>query len=116
MQEHVFNSFSISNATVILCKEMQTLGFKAWGLFDSDNKLVGFISGHNDIIYKNMFTVTGIYCIIPIRVKEFINYVEMELKQLGYMGWTTDVVNNGKKTIVPKLGATVLFTRYKKEF
>lgn len=108
--------FSISMASIKLSSEMQSIGFNAWGLFDSDNKLVGFISGFNDIIYKNMFTISGIYCIIPIKVKGFINYVEQELRTSGYTGWTTDVMNNGKHTIVPKLGATPILTKYKKEF
>lgn len=103
------NSIRISQSTVALVKEMEQPQFRAWGYFIED-ELVGFVTGFAE---KDAFFFSGIYSERKMAVPKLIDYVEEEIQKLGFTTWTT-VVNGEVKSVVPKIGAEIEYTRYRK--
>lgn len=91
-----------SSTAIAFCDVLKQPGCLPYGLY-IDTNLVGLIIGYTQ---ETKFFLDGIIVKPRLQTKQFVNYVESELKQLGYTHWITNV--QGKSTahkIVQHLGA-----------
>lgn len=98
------------SVTKQLITEMEQPGYLAFGIFDSNNILVGAICGFG----KPIFIVSVVICNVPYLVKKLYNHVESYLVLNNYTAWKTEAKAN-IKSIAPKLGAKIDTIIYKKE-
>lgn len=98
------------SVTKQLITEMEQPGYLAFGIFDSNNTLVGAICGFG----KPIFIVSVVICKVPYLVKKLYKHVEDYLVLNNYTTWKTEAKTN-IKSIAPKLGAKIDTIIYKKE-
>lgn len=93
----------------------QGKNFTAIGLYD-DEVLVGFVIGYE--LKEKTFYFSGIYVIIKNNewTKKIIDFSFAHIEELGYEAWEVDATNSNVCSIMDKYGATVKYTRYRKEF
>lgn len=98
------------SVTKQLITEMEQPGYLAFGIFDSNNILVGAICGFG----KPIFIVSVVICNVPYLVRKLYKYVEDYLVLNNYTAWKTEAKTN-IKSIAPKLGAKIDTIIYIKE-
>lgn len=98
------------SVTKQLITEMEQPGYLAFGIFDSNNILVGAICGFG----KPIFIVSVVICNVPYLVRKLYKHVEDYLVLNNYTTWKTEAKAN-IKSIAPKLGAKIDTIIYKKE-
>jgi len=115
MYKSIDSSINSVGATSTLMHFLAQPDFIPFGLFDNNNKLVGFVTGYK--FSKNMFHFSGIYVIIKNNrnLKKLINFCFAYIKELGYSTWQVDATNGNISSIMEKYGATKQYTRYVKD-
>ena len=98
------------SVTKQLITEMEQPGYLAFGIFDSNNILVGAICGFG----KPIFIVSVVICNVPYLVRKLYKHVEDYLVLNNYTAWKTEAKTN-IKSIAPKLGAKIDTIIYIKE-
>lgn len=107
------NSFQSVNTLIHMINN--EVDFKAIGLFEEDT-LIGFVTGHQ--YNEGIFLFTGIY-VDPKHadsVQELIEFCFAHIQEQGYKGWEADATNANISSILERYGASVKYTRYRKEF
>lgn len=89
--------------------------FIAVGLYDDQDSLVGYVTGH--CFNKKMFHFSGIYVIIKNNkwTQQLIEHCFALVAEKGYSAWSVDATNGNISSIMEKYGATAKYTRYVKE-
>ncbi len=115
MYEEIDITINAFGATNTLMYGINTkVDFIAIGLYD-DNKLVGFVTGHQQD--KKVFYFSGIYVIMKNNewTKKLIEFCFSLIKDKGYSAWAVDATNSNISSIMEKYDAVAKYTRYYKE-
>ncbi len=115
MYYEAYNKANAVGATATLMKFVMEEGFTAFGVFDENNRLLGFSHGYK--ILNKTFYFSGIYVIIKNNknTKKLIDFSFEKIKELGYDSWELDATNSNITSIIEKYGATKISTKFRKE-